>query len=91
MVEMRDISSGMIPKLESCISALDAGVFRAHIINGTTPHSLLLELLTDAGVGTVIHRTDESYEFDTHPLGSVASKLVENLEVRGDGKKSAWR
>jgi len=90
IVEAGDISSGMIPKLESCISALDAGVFRAHIINGTTPHSLLLELLTDAGVGTVIHRTDESYEFDTHPLGSVASKLVENLEIRGDGKKSAW-
>ena len=54
MVDAGVIDSGMIPKLESCITALEGGVFRAHIINGTTPHSLLLELLTDAGIGTML-------------------------------------
>ena len=62
--------------------ALDAGVYRTHVINGTTHHALLLELLTDAGIGTVIHRTQEAYEYENHPLGSVASKLIENLEKR---------
>ena len=52
------------------------------IINGTTPHSLLLELLTDAGVGTVIHSTETAYEFDTHPhpLSTFAARLTENLD-----------
>lgn len=74
-----DIDKGMIPKLQSCVGALRGGVFRAHIINGTTPHSLLLELLTDTGLGTVMHSTMESYEQDRHPhpLGAFASRLAE--------------
>lgn len=74
-----DIDKGMIPKLQSCVGALRGGVFRAHIINGTTPHSLLLELLTDTGLGTVMHSTKESYEQDRHPhpLGAFASRLAE--------------
>lgn len=82
MLDAGDIDRGMIPKLQSCIHALRGGVFRAHIINGTTPHSLLLELLTDAGVGTVMHSTEVAYENDTHPhpLGAFASRLVENLD-----------
>lgn len=86
MVDAGVIDSGMIPKLESCITALEGGVFRAHIINGTTPHSLLLELLTDAGVGTVIHSSHAAYEHDRHPvpvmaphaLGAFAARLSEN-------------
>ncbi len=82
MLDAGDIDRGMIPKLQSCIHALRGGVFRAHIINGTTPHSLLLELLTDSGVGTVMHSTEAAYENDTHPhpLGAFASRLVENLD-----------
>lgn len=82
MLDKGEIDRGMIPKLQSCIHALRGGVFRAHIINGTTPHSLLLELLTDAGVGTVMHSTEAAYENDTHPhpLGVFASRLVENLD-----------
>lgn len=82
MLEAGDVDSGMIPKLQSCVHALRGGVFRAHIINGTTPHSLLLELLTDAGVGTVMHSTQAAYENDTqpHPLGIFASRLAENLD-----------
>lgn len=81
MVTRGEISTGMIPKLKSCIMALEAGVQRAHIINGTTPHALLLELLTSAGVGTVIHSTEEAYKFDNHPLGKFAAKLAENNEA----------
>lgn len=81
MVARGEISTGMIPKLKSCIMALEAGVLRAHIINGTTPHALLLELLTSAGVGTVIHSTEEAYKFDNHPLGKFAAKLAENNEA----------
>lgn len=82
MLDAGEIDRGMIPKLESCVHALRGGVFRTHIINGTTPHALLLELLTDAGVGTVMHSTDAAYEHDTHPhpLGAFASRLVENLD-----------
>ena len=77
-----EVDKGMIPKLRATVDALTAGVFRAHIINGTTPHSLLLELLTDAGVGTVIHSTETAYEFDTHPhpLSTFAARLTENLD-----------
>ena len=78
MVENNVVSTGMIPKLRSCIHALNAGVFRAHIINGTTPHALLLELLTNTGVGTTMHSTEEACKFDAHPLGNFASKLSEN-------------
>lgn len=48
------IVGGMIPKLESCLYALNHGVRSAHIINGNREHNLLLELFTDNGVGTMI-------------------------------------
>ena len=48
------ISGGMIPKVACCLQAIEAGVQRVHILNGCQPHSLLLEIFTDAGVGTVI-------------------------------------
>jgi acetylglutamate kinase len=47
-------SGGMRPKLQACIDAIHGGVSFAHIIDGRQPHSLLLELFTDAGVGTKI-------------------------------------
>lgn len=48
------ISGGMTPKVKACIAALDAGVRRAHIIDGRVPHSLLVEIFTKKGVGTLI-------------------------------------
>ena len=48
------VSGGMRPKLQACIDALQAGVTYAHIVDGRVPHSLLLELFTDAGIGTKI-------------------------------------
>jgi acetylglutamate kinase len=47
----------MIPKVESCARAVRAGVARAHILDGRTPHALLLELFTDEGVGTMVEAT----------------------------------
>lgn len=48
------IGEGMIPKVESCIKALEAGVSRTHIIDGRITHSLLMEIFTDEGVGTMV-------------------------------------
>jgi acetylglutamate kinase len=50
------ISGGMIPKVETCIYALEAGVEGVVILDGQVPHAVLLELLTDHGAGTLIHR-----------------------------------
>jgi acetylglutamate kinase len=50
------IDGGMIPKIESCISAIERGVFQAHILDGRIAHVLLLELFTDAGVGTMVSK-----------------------------------
>ncbi len=49
-----NVGEGMIPKVRSCIEALEAGVHRAHILDGRVPHALLLEFFTREGVGTVI-------------------------------------
>lgn len=44
----------MLPKLNSCIEAIEKGVGRVHILDGRTPHALLLEFYTDKGIGTAI-------------------------------------
>ena len=54
LIEDGIISGGMIPKVEACLAAIDAGVGSAHILDGRIAHVVLLELLTDAGVGTMI-------------------------------------
>lgn len=54
MIKSGVISSGMRPKTDACITALDGGVSKAHIIDGRIPHSLLLEIYTDKGIGTQI-------------------------------------
>ena len=51
------IGGGMVPKIEGCLRALDGGVGSVHLVDGRQPHVLLLELLTDAGVGTMLTRT----------------------------------
>ncbi len=51
---LQQTSGGMRPKLEACVEAIDGGVSSAHIIDGRIAHSLLLELFTDAGIGTKI-------------------------------------
>lgn len=56
MIESGKIGSGMIPKVEACVKGLDGGVPRTHIVDGTKPHSLLMEIFTDTGIGTMIVR-----------------------------------
>jgi acetylglutamate kinase len=55
-IEDESVSAGMIPKLRACADAVDGGVGSAHIIDGRVPHTLLIELLTDEGIGTMIKR-----------------------------------
>jgi acetylglutamate kinase len=50
------IREGMIPKVECCVAALDSGVTNVHIVDGRVVHALLLEILTDGGVGTLLTR-----------------------------------
>lgn len=54
LMERHVISGGMLPKIQGCVQAIRAGVKKVHIIDSTVPHSLLLELFTDKGVGTEI-------------------------------------
>ncbi|MBM7853872.1 acetylglutamate kinase [Desulfohalotomaculum tongense] len=54
LIEQGIISGGMIPKVECCVSAINNGVKSTHILDGRVPHSLLLEVFTDKGVGTMV-------------------------------------
>jgi acetylglutamate kinase len=54
MIESGAAERGMIPKLEACITAVEGGVPRAHLIDGRQPHSLLIEIFTDTGIGTMV-------------------------------------
>ncbi len=56
MIAAGHISGGMIPKVEACIRAIEGGVARAHIIDGRVLHSILLEIFTDRGIGTMVTR-----------------------------------
>ena len=59
LIECGNIRGGMIPKVQNCIDTIEAGVKRVHILDGSLPHSLLLEIFTDRGVGTAIMARDE--------------------------------
>jgi acetylglutamate kinase len=54
IVRSGNAQGGMLPKVEACVRAVRAGVNRAHILDGRVPHSLLLELFTNSGVGTMV-------------------------------------
>jgi acetylglutamate kinase len=54
LIKSEVVSGGMIPKVECCVEAVRRGVPRAHILDGRIPHSLLVELLSDQGIGTMI-------------------------------------
>jgi acetylglutamate kinase len=56
LIQKGVIQGGMIPKVRCCLEALNLGVSKAHIIDGTLPHALLLEVFTDKGIGTEIVR-----------------------------------
>lgn len=54
LIKNKIIAGGMIPKVECCVDAIQGGVTRTHIIDGRVPHSILLEVFTDEGVGTMV-------------------------------------
>jgi len=54
LINEKVISGGMIPKVECCVKAITGGTGSAHIIDGRTPHSILLEVFTDQGIGTMV-------------------------------------
>jgi len=54
LIDKGIISGGMIPKVKGCIRGIEQGVRRTHIINGTVPHPILLEIFTDKGIGTMV-------------------------------------
>ncbi len=54
VIEAGGVGGGMLPKLQACAGAVESGVGSAHIVDGREPHSLLLELFTDAGIGTKV-------------------------------------
>jgi acetylglutamate kinase len=54
------LESGMVPKMEACLRAVEGGVPRAHILDGRVPHALLLEIFTSEGVGTMVLPTKET-------------------------------
>ena len=53
-MEGGEICGGMLPKIRNCVSAIRKGVRRVHVLDGRIPHSLLLEIFTDKGIGTAI-------------------------------------
>lgn len=73
-----NISKGMIPKLTSCIHALDEGVLSVQFVNGTTPHALLIEVLTDEGIGTLVSNTGKTQAEHQSEVDHFASRLLEN-------------
>lgn len=60
LIEEGTITGGMLPKLYSCIEAIQAGVSRVHILDGRIPHCLLLEIFTNRGIGTAIFEGERS-------------------------------
>jgi acetylglutamate kinase len=48
------LASGMVPKMEACLRSVQGGVPQAHVLDGRVPHSLLLEVFTDEGIGTMV-------------------------------------
>ncbi len=56
LMEQRIIKGGMIPKVMGCIKGIEQGVSRTHIVNGTSPHPIILEIFTDKGIGTMVTR-----------------------------------
>ena len=52
------ISGGMIPKMQCCVDAIAGGVERVHILDGRIPHSILIELLSDEGIGTMLKKEE---------------------------------
>lgn len=65
LIEKGIIAGGMIPKIKNCMDAIKNGVSRVHILDGRIPHSLLLEIFTNKGIGTAILNDDQEKFYDS--------------------------
>lgn len=72
-----NLDSGMIPKMESCLQAVEGGVKAAHVIDGRIAHSVILELLTMGGIGTML--LPDNYDSENYPEGTVFRKDASNV------------
>lgn len=66
LIDKGIIAGGMLPKIKNCMTAIENGVSRVHILDGRIPHSLLLEIFTNKGIGTAILREDGEKYYDEH-------------------------
>ncbi len=60
LIEEGVISGGMIPKMQCCVEAIQGGVERVHVLDGRIPHSILIELLSDRGIGTMLKKEENA-------------------------------
>jgi acetylglutamate kinase len=74
LIERGVIDRGMIPKVEACLTSLEAGVLKTHIIDGRLPHALLLEIFTHKGIGTEIARQDLASSNASHGRRAVLAR-----------------
>ncbi|AWE42462.1 acetylglutamate kinase [Actinobaculum sp. 352] len=80
------LDSGMAPKMEAALRAVDRGVPRAHVIDGRMPHSMLLEVFTNAGIGTVV-----SWDGDVHRLAAEKQKAADAHRRQGGDSPAVAR
>ena len=76
LISKGTVKSGMIPKAQACIDAIAEGVASAHMVDGRIPHVLLLELFTDAGIGTMVLPEDMLDLSKSQDQGKVDDELV---------------
>ena len=70
-----NVGGGMLPKLQNCIDAIEAGVSRVHILDGRIEHCLLLEFFTNKGIGTAIIGDEEERYFQDKEIEKDTSML----------------
>ncbi len=75
------LSAGMIPKMEACLRAVRGGVPQAHVLDGRLPHSVLLEIFTDSGIGTMVIP-----DAPDHDHGRSHANSEENVRDQGGGR-----
>jgi len=76
MMDAGIVTGGMLPKIEACLTALDGGVRKAHMIDGRIAHSLLLEIYTEKGIGTEIVRDPEARSVPSIAEGTLNPEVV---------------
>ena len=89
------LSSGMVPKMEACLRAVEGGVPRAHVLDGRVAHALLLEIFTSEGIGTMVVPADRGGEPHDAPQSRWHAVMMDNYGTppialdRGDGRAAS--